>query len=183
MGASSWSARTDYQEDLEAALRLARQDAYKRGSFYRAEQDAEARTMTEEEYVVQQMAAVRDNLPDEFRNEGWEPDDSFVREAWHAAQIEVTDPDTLLASQPFSGTHSVIDMTGVGAVPADGIVAPVPDGVLDNIFGTRRPSVAAVGAAIGRHAIDDFGRDRGAYLIAYDGAVPAFIYFLGHSGD
>jgi len=183
VGASSWSARADYQEDLEVALRIARQVAYQRGAFYRAEQDAEARTMTEEQYVVRQMAAMSDSLPDDLRDEGWEPDDSFAREAWHAAQIEVTDPDTLLASQPFSGTHSVIDMTGVGAVPADGVVAPVPDGVLDDIFGTRRPSVAAVEAAIGRHAIGDFGRGRGGYLIAYDGAVPAYVYFLGHSGD
>jgi hypothetical protein len=164
-------------------LHQARQDAYERGDCYRAEPDTKALAMTEEEYVDWQMAVIRDTLPQEFIDEGWEPGDSDVRESWHAAQIKVTGPDTLLASQPFSGTHSIIDMTGVGQAPADGVVAPVPDKVLDDIFGTRQPSVAAVEAAIDRDLIDDFGRDRGAYLIAYDGETPAFVYFVGHSGD
>jgi hypothetical protein len=183
MGASLWSACAPYQHDLDAALQKARQDAYERGDFYREEPSAEARTMTEDEYVDRQMAEIRAGLPQEFIDEGWEPGDDDVREVWHAAQIEVTGPDTLLASQPFSGTHSVIDMTGVGKVPADGLVAPVPDAVLDDLFGTGRPNAADVEAAIGRHAIDDFGRGHGAYLIAYDGDNPAVIYFLGHSGD
>ncbi|MFC7479857.1 hypothetical protein ACFQX7_07130 [Luedemannella flava] len=62
-------------------------------------------------------------------------------------------------------------------------MTPLPGETLDELFGTRRPSVAAVEEAVGRCGIDGFGRDQGAYLVAHDGDRPAFIYFGGHSGD
>ena len=183
MGASSWNAWVPYRGDLEAALQQARQDTYDRGAFYRAEPDIKARLMSEEEYVARELAEMRNSLPDEFGDDGWEPDETFARDGWRAAQVEVTGPDTLLQAQPFSGTHSIIDMTGVAESPEIGKVAPIPAQTLDEVFDTRQPTSVAVERAISDNMITDFGRDHGAYIVAYDGDQPDVIYFLGHSGD
>jgi hypothetical protein len=173
VGASEWSHKVPYQADLEAALRQARDEAYREGDFYLEEVDELARRMSEDEYV----AALGGE-----GDEQYDSDDDMIRDAWHAAQIEVTGPDTLLASQPFSGTHSVIDMTGVADEPAFGKVAPVPDEELDRWCGTRRPDATTVERAL-REGLSGFGRWQGAYVVAYAGDEPDLIYFFGWSGD
>ncbi|MEV4410832.1 hypothetical protein [Catellatospora sp. NPDC049609] len=172
-----------YQDDLEAALQRARWDAYDRGAFYRGEPDTRAQSMSEQEYVAWMVAEQRASIVEAFGEDAWEPDDTMARDSWRCAQIMVCDPDTLLESQPFSGTHSVIDMTGVADEPAPGMVAPVPPEILDEVFGTRRPSDALVAQAVAEYTLDDFGRWHGAYVVAYDGDVPAAVHFFGHSGD
>jgi hypothetical protein len=52
LGASEWSRKVAYQADFEAALRQAREDAYREGDFYRQESDEKARRMSEEEYAA-----------------------------------------------------------------------------------------------------------------------------------
>ncbi len=183
MGASEWSRKVPYQADLAAALRQAREDAYREGDFYRAEPDPRARQMSEDAYVAAEVAAMRAQLVAAFgEEEAGDPDDEMAREAWHAAQIDVTGPDSLLASQPFSGTHSIIDMTGVADEPEAGKVAPLPGDDLDRWFGTRRPDAAAVERAL-RDGLSGFARWHGAYVIAYGGDDPDKIYFFGWSGD
>lgn len=183
MGASEWSRKVPYQPDLTAALRQCREEAYREGDFYRVEPDPRALVMTEEEYVAVEVAAMHAQLVEAFGEEdAGEPDDEMARTAWHAAQVEVTGPDSLLESQPFSGTHSVIDMTGVAEEPDGGRVAPLPDADLDEWFGTRRPSAPAVDQALEK-GLSGFGRWHGAYVIAYRGDEPEAIYFFGWSGD
>jgi len=139
--------------------------------------------MSEEEYVAAEVAAEHASRVAAFGEEdAGEPSDEFARVSWQAAQVVVTDPDTLLESQPFSGTHSVIDMTGVADHPAAGRVAPLPHDDLDKWFGTRRPDVAAVERALGE-GLSGFERWHGAYVIAYAGDRPDTIYFCGWSGD
>lgn len=183
MGASAWSWQVPYQQDLGGALQQARREAYARGSFYREEPNRQARSMGEKDYVAWELAEIRKSVVDAFGDDGWEPDDTMSREAWRAAQIEVTDPDSLLASQPFSGTHSIIDMTGVSATSAPHMVAPVPAEELDELFGTRRPAATAVAEAIENGALTGLERWHGRYVIGYDGDVPHAIYFVGYSGD
>jgi len=184
MGASEWSRKVPYQADLVAALRQAREQAYQDGDFYRVEPDARARQMSEAEYVAAEVAAMRASWIEAFGEEDdGDPDDEMARDAWHAAQIVVSDPDSLLASQPFSGTHSVIDMTGVADLPEGGKVAPLPGDELDRWFGTRRPKAAAVERALDE-GLSGFERWQGAYVVAYDdGDQPDLIYFFGWSGD
>jgi hypothetical protein len=183
MGASEWSRKVPYQADLAAALRQAREDAYREGDFYRAEPDVRARQMSEDEYVAAEVAAMRAELVAVFgEEEAGDPDDEMAREAWHAAQIDVIGPDSLLASQPFSGTHSIIDMTGVAEQPESGKVAPLPGEDLDRWFGTRRPDVAAVERALGE-GLSGFERWQGAYVVAYADDRPGTILFFGWSGD
>ena len=182
MGASDWSRDVPYQADVAAALRQAREDAYREGAFFRVEPDPRTRQMSEDEYVAAEFAAMRPGLVEAFGEEGvGEPYDELGI-AWHAAQIDVIDPDSLLASQPFSGTHSVIDRTGVADQPEDGKVAPLPGDDLDKWFGTRRPDAAAVERAL-RNGLSGFQRWQGAYVIAYAGDDPDRIYFFGWSGD
>src|SRR4051794_5505292 len=103
MGASEWSRKVAYQADLAAALRQARADAYREGAFYREERSPRARQLSEDEYVAAEVAAMRAELVAAFGEEDDEdPDDELVRATWHAAQVEVTGPDSLLEAQPFS---------------------------------------------------------------------------------
>lgn len=183
MGASSWTSKVPYQQDVEAALELARQDAYDRGDYYRATPDTHARAMSEEDYVAWQMAELRRTMAEAFGDDAPEPDDTMARDSWRAAQVEVTGPDSLLDAQIYSGTHSVIDMTGVAPYPELGSVAPVPDDVLEEVFGTGRLTADAIAAAIAGRSLEDFDRWCGAYVVAYDGEHPESIVFFGHSGD
>lgn len=183
MGASSWNWRVPYRQNLEAALQQARQEAYDQGKFYRSEPDSRARSMSEEDYVAWDVAETRKSVISAFGDDGWEPDDAIAREAWWAAQIEVMDPDSLLRSQPFSGTHSIIDMTGVASAPAPAMVAPVPTEELYALFSTHRPSAAAAAEAIGNRTLAGSERWQGKYVIAYDNDVPDAIFFFGYSGD
>ena len=103
MGASVWNRRVPYQADITAALRQAREEAYADGDYYLREPDPQARQMSEEEYVALAVAEDRAALVREFGEDGaWEPGDEFARQAWHAAQIDVT------GRKRFSGIVTVV---------------------------------------------------------------------------
>lgn len=169
MGASYWVSQVPYQPDIAAALDAARWDAYRAGSYYKNEPTPEARAMSEDEYVrwFESTEGMEATLE--------------VSEDWQAAQIDPVDPDSLLASQPFSGTHSVIDMTAVGSEPCEHTVVPAPAEVLDELFGTRAPTIEQVKDAL--DILDLYGRWRGTYVVGYQEGQPHTIYFIGHSGD
>ncbi|MCU1675641.1 MAG: hypothetical protein JWM93_399 [Frankiales bacterium] len=94
------------------------------------------------------------------------------------------DPDPLVAAQPQSGTHSIIDMVnGVSAQPAFATVSPLPPDALVYAFGTVTPSTSQVEAWM---RIDVFGERKrwvGTYVISYRDGRPDHIHFCGHSGD
>ncbi|MET0417989.1 MAG: hypothetical protein ABW022_18420 [Actinoplanes sp.] len=179
MGASEWNRRVPYQPDIDAALRQAREDAYRDGDYYRTEADTRARQVSEQEYIAAERAFIAQEYGED---EAADMDDSQACAVWRAAQVDVTGPDTLLASQPFSGTHSVIDMSGVDDEPGFGVVAPLPGDDLRSWFGTLRPSTAAVERALGE-GLSGFARWQGAYTIGYAGDQPEVIFFFGWSGD
>lgn len=184
MGGSYWDARVPYRPDLQAALEQARWDTFHRGEFCRDEPHVRARSMSEEEYVAWEIEQMRADWIDAFGEDAGEPPEYLEsRIAWRAAQIEVTGPDSLLESQPFSGTHSVIDMTGIADTPTEGRVAPVPPDLLDEVFGTLRPTVAAVERAVRVDRLAGFARWEGMYVVAYEDGLPDTIFFVGVSGD
>ncbi len=183
MGASMWSRTVPYQAEIGAALERARQEAYDEGAFYRQAADPALREIGEEEYVAQWLAEEQARLIAEFGDDAWEPGDDFTRDEWRAAQIDVTGPDTLLASQPFSGTHSIIDITGVSEEPEGGCAAPYPRDELIALLGTDRPSAAAVAGAVADQRLEGFYRWAAAYVISYADDKPHTIHFFGHSGD
>jgi hypothetical protein len=173
MGASGWVSRAVYRPDIAAALEAARWAAFRTGDFYRNPDElSHARSMTEDEFIAR---CVEEYGP----RAGGEQ----ARLMWRAARSEPDDPDTLLAAQPYSGTHSVIDMTGVADTPDYNKVAPVTDELLDTMFATRTPSTDAVAAAVAEGKLDLYGRWRGTYIVGYQNGVPEVIFFVGHSGD
>lgn len=191
MGASGWHVRVSYQDDIDAALQEARWDAYNRRHYYLAPRNEKALSMTEEEYVAHGIGEFRAMFPDGVSGlpglppelDGIEYDGDDYREAWRAAKIEVTGPDSLLDSQPYSGTHCIIDMTHVASEPEDFGVAPASDEFLMQTFGTVQPEADAIEAAIRAHRVEGFARWHGMYLIAYAAGVPDAIIFVGFSGD
>ncbi len=171
MGAAEWVSRVPYQPDIAAALQVARWDAFRAGGHSRdPEPDPGLRSMTEDEYVAWCEA---EHGPD-FGGE-------VARMEWRAAQVDPVDPDSLLASRPFDGTGTVIDMTGVAATPESGRVAPVTGEMLDAMFLTRTPSTQQVEAMLPN--LDLYGRGHGTYIIGYRDGSPDTIFFVGHSGD
>ncbi len=174
MGASGWSCQVPYQPDIAAALEQARAEAYRDGDFYRETPDPKALELTEEQFLAEHFGPG----PADEDDPGYEE----VQLAWRSAHVTVTGPDSLLEAQPFSGAHSVIDMTDVAAYPEFGAVAPLPDADLDRWFGTRQPDSPAVEKAL-REGLDGFGRWCGAYVIAYADGAPSRIHFFGWSGD
>jgi len=170
-----------YQHDVGAALQQARWDAYRRGDYYREPPSEEARAMGEEEYVAGCIAWIKASVPADLADAEWSGDQ--FRHQWRAARVVVTSPDTLLEAQPFSGTHSVIDMTQVADEPGYNTVAPAPPEYLLELFGTTQPAASAVESAIEAAAMHGFGRWHGMYLLAYADGAPTEIFFVGHSGD
>lgn len=153
------------------------------GACTTAQPDVRARQMSEEEHVAAEVASMRAALVAAFgAGQAGDPDEEMVREAWHAAHIDVVGPDTLLASQPWTGTHSVIDMTGVADRPEGGRGAPLPDEELDRWFESGRPDVAAVERVLA-DGLSGFARWHGTCVVAYAGDDPELIYFFGWSGD
>jgi hypothetical protein len=172
VGASSWTVRVPWQADIEAALQVARWETFRAGAFHRESAPPEARAMSEDEYVAWALSDCPPNISD-----------YAYRVEWHAAQIDPIDPDSLLAAQPFSGTHSVIDMTGVAATHNYHQVAPFPDNLLEAMFHTLTPGTDEVARAVADGRIDIGERWHGTYVVGYRAGRPDTVFFVGSSGD
>ncbi len=79
------------------------------------------------------------------------------------------------------GTRSILDLGRVSDEPDFGAVAPLPDDVLLDLYGTTRPTRQMVEA---NHDFwEDIERLQGIYIILYKGDQPDEIYFAGYSAD
>jgi hypothetical protein len=93
------------------------------------------------------------------------------------------DPDTAVAAQPHSGTHSIIDMVnGVAAHPSFATVSPLTSAELVEALGTATPSSSQVQAWMEAGGAE---RERwvGTYVISYRDGQPDHLHFCGCSGD
>jgi hypothetical protein len=169
VGASGWSYRRPYRADVAAVLAALRQEVYETGDFYREPESPWAR-MTEAEFVAEAM---------DKRGEVDEDELALFR----ASKIVPFDPDSLLRSQPESGTHSIIDLPcGVAPKPGWGTVSPLTAPQLLDLFGTSTPAPDQVEAATDR-ICELRKRWEGAYIVSYLDGTPAEIHFAGFSGD
>ena len=176
MGSSAWSYTVPYQTDVAGALEQLRRDVYTRGDYYRESPDPTV-AMSEEEF--------RATLDPRHEESGL---NEALFEEWQAARRrpKPTDPNTLLASQPHSGTHSVIDIyRGVSAEPEMFTVSPLTSEELSEFFGTTTPTAGQV-----REWLGDCGGSPsirsgwiGTYVISYLDDRPDHIHFFGFSGD
>lgn len=171
-----------YQPDIAAALQQLRREVYARGEYHRAHDLDPRYALTKAEFM-----ATLDPAHDELGlNE-------YFIEDWHNAQRDgraalvrssPTDPDSLLASQPHSGTHSIIDMRSVSAVPAAFAVSPLTNDQTLTFFGTLTPTrnqVVEWMKSFDPYPIRD--RWQGIYVISYVDGRPDEIHFVGFSGD
>ncbi|WP_034261505.1 hypothetical protein [Actinospica robiniae] len=176
MGASGWEYSVPYQDDIAAALERLRVETYERGGYYKAEPDPSLQ-LSEDEFKA---TLKLDDDPDGIQN--------FLLEEWHKAKKRpaAVDADTLLASQPDSGTHSIIDICdGLSEHPCLFTASPLTAEQHLEIFGTDRPSRPAVLEWISKHDIGHIrARWEAAYVVSYSAAgSPERIHFVGFSGD
>jgi hypothetical protein len=79
------------------------------------------------------------------------------------------------------GTRSILDLVGISDEPDFGAAAPLSDEVLQELFGTTRPTRAMVQANHDLWELLD--RGQGIYIILYKHDQPDAIYFAGYSYD
>lgn len=174
MGASGWYYTVDYQPDVNAALQQLRREVYDRGEYYKESPSSDL-DMAEEQFRASlgPGPSGRDEGLYEFCVTNW---------LERKARPVPVDPDTLVAAQPESGTHSIIDMdNGVSAGPQFATVSPLRTEELIDKFGTVAPSTEQVRAWI----VTSGGRDRwvGTYVVSYRDGKPDKLHFCGFSGD
>lgn len=172
MGASEWRYSVAYQPDVASALEQLRRDVYANGEYYH-EPPNPAYALTEEEFIATLP-------PDHEAND-------FLLADWPAAQQRPrpVDPDTLLAAQPDSGTHSIIDIgNGVSDEPALCTISPVTAEQTLEFFGTLTPTPEQVEQWLDRIDLPAIrSRWQGVYVISYTSDRPERIHFAGFSGD
>ncbi|WP_426503541.1 hypothetical protein ACPPVO_38785 [Dactylosporangium sp. McL0621] len=167
----------DYQPDVNAALQQLRREVYDRGAYYK-ESPSPDLDMTEEEFRASLGPAPSDDDDDDDGLYEFSIADWLDRKG----RPVPVDPDTLIAAQPESGTHSIIDMAnGVSTSPRFATVSPLTTEELIEKFGTVTPSSEQVRAWI----VTSGGRDRwvGTYVVSYRDGQPDNLHFCGFSGD
>jgi hypothetical protein len=78
------------------------------------------------------------------------------------------------------GTRSILDLGRVAEEPELGAVAPLPDEVLLELYGTTRPTRAMVEQGADSEYME---RGQGIYIIIYRDDQPDEILFAGYSYD
>lgn len=175
MGASSWTYFIPYQDDIDEALQILRQQVFEKGEYFKLDYGNNWRNQTEEAFLeglkTETDPEVRDILLDDWR---------YLKDL-----PEPTDISSLLNWNRESGTHSIIDITdGVSYQPDFGTVSPLTDEQLMSIFGALKPTREMVESWIRNSDLVDL-RDRweGLYIIVFANDTPAEICFAGFSGD
>ena len=176
MGASGWNYSVPYQDDIAAALEQLRAETYDRGDYYKAEPDPSLQ-LSEDEFKA---TLALDDDPDGIQQ--------FLLEEWHKAKKRpaAVDPDTLFASQPDSGTHSIIDICeGLSEHPSRFTASPLTTEQHLEFFETDRPGTPAVLEWASKHEIGRIrARWEAAYVVSYSATgSPERIHFVGFSGD
>lgn len=162
-----------YQPDIAAALEELRWQLYRNGDYYKDNAAPDpALDIGEDTY--------RATLP----GNGDDNDiGTYLLEEWRRTKQRpaIVGPNTLLDNQPYSGTHSIIDMSaGVSERPQLYTVSPLTDTELLDCYGTLTPSSDQVTAGV---TLGDRTQWQGLYVVSYDRDTPVEIHFYGSSGD
>jgi hypothetical protein len=95
--------------------------------------------------------------------------------AQHATMAEAFD------DADADGTRSIIDLERVSDEPEYGAVTALGDDVLQDLFGTNKPTRAMVEQS--DVLWEDLERGQGVYILLYENDTPSEIYFAGYSFD
>jgi hypothetical protein len=166
MGASGWSYFVPYQPDIQAALDALRQQVFEAGAYYKP---GDFMSFGFE-------SGAFDNLPNEMR-EAFRKRIEDERSQPPPATIE-----ELFERNGESGTHSILDITGVTSSPDFGTASPLTQDKLVELFATERPNRSMVEAKIDE-VMNLRRRWEATYIIIYKNDKPDEIFFTGFSGD
>jgi hypothetical protein len=79
------------------------------------------------------------------------------------------------------GTRSILDIVGVGDEPDFGVACPLAPEVLQSLYGTIRPTLAAVEGNM--DFLADVERGQAVYVVCYTDGAPSELLFAGYSYD
>lgn len=86
-----------------------------------------------------------------------------------------------LAASGEEGTRSILDIHAIGDAPDFSTAGPLPPEVLRDLYGTERPTRAAVEAD--DSFAEDIERGTAAYVLLCEGDTPTAVHFAGCSCD
>ena len=86
-----------------------------------------------------------------------------------------------LADSGADGTRSILDIHSIGDTPEFFTAGPLAPEVLRGLYGTERPTRAAVEAD--DSFLEDVERGTAVYVLLYEGDTPTEVFFAGYSCD
>lgn len=86
-----------------------------------------------------------------------------------------------IAAADADGTRSILDITGIADEPDFGVACPLPEEVLESLYGTTQPTLTAVEQNM--DFLEDVERGQAVYVICYQSGSPSDIFFAGYSYD
>jgi hypothetical protein len=86
-----------------------------------------------------------------------------------------------LAASDANGTRSILDIFGIADEPDFGVACPLPPELLQSLYGTTQPSLAAVEANM--DFLEDVERGQAVYIVCYTSGTPTELFFAGYSYD
>jgi hypothetical protein len=184
MGATQWSYFVSYQPDIDKAVQQLKDDVFEQGAYEQPFGFDQDKVESQLDY----LASIYRSLPGPIR----EHTDQFLEFARAAARQQVSRPppnsiEELLERCETEGTHSILDIERVSPEPAFGVIAPLPQGKLLDLFATEQPTREMVEKWSTRVDPLDaealYRRWEGIYIVVYRDTEPVEIYFEGCSGD
>lgn len=79
------------------------------------------------------------------------------------------------------GTRSILDLDHVSDAPDFCAVAPLPEDVLQNLYGTTKPTREMVEQNM--DFLEDVERGQGVFIVLYRDGQPDEVFFAGYSFD
>jgi hypothetical protein len=86
-----------------------------------------------------------------------------------------------LKAADADGTRSILDISAITSEPEFSAASPLPDDMLEQLYGTTQPTRAAVEANM--DFFDDLERGQAIYIVLYDNGRPTEVLFAGYSFD
>jgi len=192
MGATGWSFRVPYHEDMEQALEELKQKEFAAGRYEKpgVEWDVlddfgllDAGSDEEREEIIEEygLEALRRPLA-EVGVEGFRP---WLKALDDAPAVRTRADLDVLQQFSSSGTGSILDISHVAPTPEFGTLSPLPRETLLQHFGTDKPTRAQVEAGLRALDIRTHLHQRGAgsYIVLYEAGQPSEIYIEGSTGD
>ena len=86
-----------------------------------------------------------------------------------------------LAASEADGARSILDISSIADEPDFGAACPLPDQVIQSLYGTTQPTAAAVEGNM--DFLQDVERGQAVYVVCYAGGAPSELVFAGYSFD